>query len=88
MYSWVFAKAASLTGTESWTSGLDVTDRFVINSAGFNGGTQPGRGFKVMTGTDGGFATLSLQAVPEPSSGVLLLVGMAAWAATRRRRTR
>jgi hypothetical protein len=87
-YSWVFAKAASLTGTESWSSGLDVTDRFAIDSTGFNGGTQPGRGFKVVTGTDGGFATLSLQAVPEPSAGALLVVGMAAWVTIRRRRTR
>jgi hypothetical protein len=88
MYSWVFAKAASLTGTQSWTAGLDVTDRFAIDSTGFNGGTQPGRGFKVVTGTDGGFATLSLQAVPEPSAGALLVVGMAAWVTIRRRRTR
>jgi autotransporter-associated beta strand protein len=85
-YSWVFARAASFTGTQSWTAGLDVTDRFAVDSTGFNGGTQPGRGFKVVTGTEGGLATLSLQAVPEPSSGVMLLVGMAAWGAMRRRR--
>jgi hypothetical protein len=87
-YAWVFAKAASLGGNESWISGLDVTDRFAIGSAGFNGGSLPLGGFKVLTGTEGGLTTLSLKAVPEPSSGVLLLVGMAAWAATRRRRTR
>jgi autotransporter-associated beta strand protein len=87
-YSWVFAKAASLTGAESWASGLDVTDRFAISSSGFNGGTQPGRGFKVLTGTEGGFATLSLQAVPEPASGTMLLAGMVAWGVMRRWRTR
>lgn len=84
-YTWMFAKASSLNGTESWISGLDVTDRFVIDSAGFNGSTQPGRGFKVSTGTDGGFATLSLQAVPEPSSASLLVLGLAAVLARTRR---
>ena len=74
-YSWVFAQAASLAGTESWASGLDVTDRFAIDSSGFNGGTQPGRGFKVVTGADGGLATLSILPVPEPSSATLLMAG-------------
>jgi hypothetical protein len=84
-YSWVFAQAASLAGTESWASGLDVTDRFAIDSSGFNGGTQPGRGFKVVTGTDGGLATLSILAVPEPSSASLLILGLAAVLARSRR---
>jgi hypothetical protein len=86
-YSWVFARAASLSAEAlPWTSGLDVTDRFAIDSTGFNGGTQPGRGFKVVTGTDGGFATLSLQAVPEPSSGALVGLALGAWSLLRARR--
>ena len=85
MYNWAFAKGSALSGTESWISGLDVTDRFSIDSSGFNGGTQPGRGFKVVTGTDGGFATLLLQAVPEPSSASLLILGLAAVLARSRR---
>ncbi len=85
-YSWVFAQAASLAGTESWASGLDVTDRFTITSSGFNGGVGPGQGFKVLTGTDGGgLRTLSLQAVPEPSSASLVILGLAAVLARRRR---
>ena len=83
-YSWVFARAASLTGTENWTAGLDVTDRFAINGSGFNGGTQPSNGFRVMTGTDGGYATLAFQAVPEPSALSLLLVGVGGLVALRR----
>jgi len=86
MYNWVFAKAASLTGTQSWTAGLDVTDRFAIDSTGFNGGTQPGRGFKVVTGTEGGLATLSLQAVPEPGSASLVAIGLATLLMKKRRR--
>ena len=87
MYTWTFAKAASLSGTASWISGLDVTDRFTIDSTGFNGNNQPGRGFKVVTGTDGSLATLSIQSVPEPSSGSLLILGLAA-ALVRSRRCR
>ena len=85
-YSWVFAKAASLTGTESWASGLDVTDRFAIDSSGFNGGVLPDKGFKVMTGTDGGLATLSVMSVPEPSTHSLLLIGGGLTAVLFRRR--
>ena len=86
-YSWVFAQAASLAGTESWASGLDVTDRFTITSSGFNGGVGPGQGFKVLTGTDGGgLRTLSLQSVPEPNSASLIIIGLATVAALRRKR--
>jgi autotransporter-associated beta strand protein len=84
-YSWVFAQAASISADGfSWASGLDVTDWFAVDSTGFNGGNQPGSGFKVITGTDGGFATLSLQAVPEPSSASLILIGLGALALGRR----
>ena len=85
-YSWVFAQAASLTGAESWTSGLDVTDRFVISSTGFNGGTQPDMGFKVVTGTQGGLATLSILSVPEPSAASLVILSAGALLALKRRR--
>ena len=86
-YSWVFAQAASLTGAESWTTGLDVTDRFTITSSGFNGGVGPGQGFKVLTGTDGGgLRTLSLQSVPEPNSASLIIIGLATVAPLRRKR--
>jgi autotransporter-associated beta strand protein len=84
-YSWVFAQAASISADGfSWASGLDVTDWFALDSTGFNGGTQPGRGFKVITGTDGGLATLSLQAVPEPGAASLILIGLGAMALGRR----
>ena len=85
-YAWVFAKAASLGGNESWISGLDVTDRFTIGSAGFNGGSLPLGGFKVLTGTEGGLTTLSLKAVPEPSSGTLLVLGVGGIMVMRGRR--
>ena len=85
-YSWVFAQAASLAGTESWASGLDVTDRFAIDSSGFNGGTQNGL-LAVVTGTsEAGLATLSIKAVPEPSSATLLMAGAFGLLALKRRR--
>ena len=85
-YSWVFAQAATLAGTEGWASGLDVTDRFTIDSNDFYGGTQNGL-LAVVTGTsEAGLATLSIKAVPEPSSGALLVIGMGALAALKRRR--
>lgn len=71
-YSWIFARAANLGGTESWLPGLDVTDRFSIQATGFNGGVSPVGGFRVVTGAEGGWSTLSLQSVPEPSSLSLL----------------
>ena len=88
LYSWVFAQAASFQGTESWLSGLDVTDRFVINSDGFNNGIQPRSGFRVVTGTDGSNVTLSLVAVPEPSVAALAVIGLALTLRRRRDLTR
>ena len=84
-YTWVFARAASLAGTESWAGGLDVTDRFSIDGTGFNGGAQPGSGFQVVTGTDGGYATLSLRAVPEPGSASLVALGLVTLLLRKRR---
>ena len=85
-YSWIFAQATALGGTDSWLSGQDVTDRFAINSTGFNDNNQPGRGFKVVTGTSGSLATLSLIAIPEPTAGSLLLLGIAVMLGVRRAR--
>ena len=85
-YSWIFAQATSLGGINSWLSGQDVTDRFAINSTGFNDNNQPGRGFKVVTGTSGSLATLSLIAIPEPTAGSLLLLGIAVMLGVRRAR--
>lgn len=53
-YSWTLAEAGSFTGA-GWAAGTDVTDRFNIDSTGFNAGTQPGRGFNVKTASEGGW---------------------------------
>ena len=85
-YSWVFAQAATLAGTEGWASGLDVTDRFTIDSNDFSGGTQNGL-LAVVTGTsEAGLATLSIKAVPEPSAASMIILSAGALLALRRRR--
>jgi autotransporter-associated beta strand protein len=83
-YSWVIAQAASFTGIAVGTQ--DLTSYFNINTAAFNGGTAanlPNGGFKVITGTEGSLRTLNLMAVPEPSTGSMLGLGLAGLVATR-----
>jgi len=79
-YSWVFARAATITGV-GVGDGLDVSSLFNINTSNFNNGAGPGQGWKVVTGsvTVGAdtFRTLELQAVPEPSTHLLLALGAA-----------
>jgi hypothetical protein len=83
-YSWVIAQAASFTGIAVGTQ--DLTSYFNINTAAFNGGTAanlPNGGFKVITGTEGSLRTLNLMAVPEPSTGSMLGLGLAGLVVTR-----
>jgi hypothetical protein len=81
-YSWTFAKATGLTGV-SMVAGTDITSFFAINAALFNAGNGPQNGFKVLVGdTTGGFTSLNIVAasvasVPEPSTPVLLMLGLA-----------
>jgi autotransporter-associated beta strand protein len=85
-YSWTLAEAGSITGA-GWAAGTDVTDRFNIDSTGFNAGTQPGRGFNVKTASEGGLVKLVLNAVPEPTTGSLFFMASMLWAMNRRRRS-
>jgi hypothetical protein len=89
-YSWVIAQAGSLFGT-GFADGTNVTNLFDINSTAFNGGSaanQPNGGFKVVTGTQGVLRVLNLLAVPEPSTGSLLLFGFGGLALLRMVRRR
>ena len=84
-YSWVIAQAGSFIGT-GLANGTDVTSLFNINTTAFNGGTAanlPNGGFQVVTGTAGSLRTLTLMAVPEPSTGSMLGLGLAGLVATR-----
>ena len=78
-YTWTFAKAAGITGLSSTDAGTDISNLFNILAANFNGGTGPTNGFKVVVGeTSGGYTSLNLMAVPEPSASSLMGIGLAA----------
>ena len=86
-YSYVFAQAASVSGFSS-TVGTDVTSLFNITTSGIssvpNSSFNPTGDFKVVVGSANGFTTLNLMAVPEPSSGSLLLAGIGSLIVLRR----
>jgi autotransporter-associated beta strand protein len=78
-YTWTFAKAASITGLSSTDAGTDISSLFNILATNFNGGTGPANGFKVVVGeTNGGYTSLNLMAVPEPSASSLMGLGLGA----------
>jgi hypothetical protein len=91
-YSYVFAQAASVSGFSS-TVGTDVTSLFNITTSGI--ASKPNSSFNVNgdfkdlvgSGIDGNgnqITTLNLMAVPEPSSGSLLLAGIGSLIVLRR----
>jgi hypothetical protein len=85
-YTWVIAQAGSFIGT-GLADGTNVTDLFNINATAFNGGLAadlPNGGFKVEVGTDANnLRTLNLMAVPEPSTGSLMMFGLSGLVLTR-----
>jgi autotransporter-associated beta strand protein len=85
-YSWVIAQAGSFIGT-GLADGTNVTDLFNINATAFNGGLAadlPNGGFKVEVGTDANnLRTLNLMAIPEPSTGSLMMFGLSGLVLTR-----
>jgi hypothetical protein len=93
-YEYVFAQAAnlSLASGFSTAAGTDVTSLFNITSNGItslpNSSYNANGDFKVFVGsvTDangGSITTLNLMAVPEPSTGSMLGLGLAGLVATR-----
>ena len=89
-YSYVFAQAAnlSLASGFSTSAGTDVTSLFNITTSGIsskpNASFNPNGDFKVVVGSSNSNTTLNLMAVPEPSSGSLLLAGIGSLIVLRR----
>jgi autotransporter-associated beta strand protein len=85
-YSYVFAQAANVSGFSS-VEGTDITDLFNISTSGIasvpNASFNSTGDFKVVVGSSGGFTTLNLMAVPEPSAGALLMFGLGGLLFTR-----
>jgi len=81
-YTWVIAQAGSFTGT-GLVDGANVTSLFNIDATDFNGGVGPANGWKVEVGSASGLRTLNLMAIPEPSTGSMLGLGLAGLVATR-----
>ena len=70
-------------GLSNQTLGTDITNLFNIATTGMNVGTDPAN-VKVLVGaTSGGFTSLNLMAVPEPSAQSMLALGMVALLAVR-----
>jgi autotransporter-associated beta strand protein len=87
---WVIAQAGSLLGTGGTvlTAGANVSDYFNINATEFNAGTPSlVTEWRVEVGTTGSGAstmqTLNLMAIPEPSTGSMLGLGLAGLVVTR-----
>ena len=78
-YGYVFAQAASVSGFSS-VDGTDVTSLFNITTSGItsmpNSSFNPNGDFKVVVGSANGLTTLNLMAVPEPSTGAMLVIGL------------
>jgi len=89
-YEYVFAQAAgiSLSSGFSTAVGTDVTSLFNITSSGItslpNSSYNANGDFKVLVGRGSNdVITLNLQAIPEPSTGSMLTLGIAGLVATR-----
>ena len=84
-YEWTFLQAANLGSLSGFAFGTDITNLFNISAGGFNGGSDA-TGIKVFIGsTADGFTSLNLQtvAVPEPSTGAMLMFGLLGLAGMR-----
>jgi len=81
---WVIAQAGSLLGTGGTllTAGANVSDYFNINATAFNAGTPSlVTEWRVEVGAAG--TTLNLMAIPEPSTGSLMMFGLGGLVLTR-----
>ena len=84
-YEYIFAQAANLSLSAAFSTdvGTDVTNLFNITTSGIT--STPNGDFKVVVGSANGLTTLNLVAVaiPEPSTGSLMMFGLGGLVLTR-----
>jgi len=88
-YSYIFAQAANVSGLV----GTDITNLFNITTSGIaskpNASFNVNGDFKVVVGSgNSGLTTLSLMAVPEPSTGAMFVFGLVSLVGMRALRRR
>jgi len=83
-YEWTFLQASNFGSLTGLSLGADITNLFNISAGGFNGGTDASS-IKVLVGssTIEGFTSLKISAVPEPSTGSLMMFGLGGLVLTR-----
>ena len=79
--SYVFAQATSVSGFDT-TAGTDITSLFNISTSGI-ASLPSSSPFSVEVGVAGGYITLNLMVIPEPSTGALLGFALGGLVVTR-----
>jgi len=82
-YEWTFVQAANIDGLGSLALGSDITNFFNITTQGMDVGTEPANVRVLVGATENGLTSLNVWAVPEPSTGSLMMLGLSGLVLTR-----
>jgi len=82
-YEWTFVQAANINGLGSLALGSDITNFFNITTQGMDVGTEPANVRVLVGATENGLTSLNVWAVPEPSTGSLMMLGLSGLVLTR-----
>jgi hypothetical protein len=82
-YEWTFVQAANFAGLSNLSLGTDITNLFNIATLGMDVGTEPANVRVLVGSTVDGLSSLNIRAVPEPSTGSLMMLGLSGLVVTR-----
>jgi len=82
-YEWTFLQAANFIGLDNLVEGNDITNFFDISTQGMNVGTDPANVRVLVGSTVNSLNSLNIRAVPEPSTGSLMMIGLGGLVLTR-----